>query len=67
MNASTPLAQAAPPPLEGTGAVDPVRQREVALNEVFKRAGVDVLSLSTDEDLVRAIVRFAMRRRKRRT
>ena len=35
------------------------RQREAALSEAFKRAGVDVLSLSTEEDLVRAIVRFA--------
>jgi uncharacterized protein (DUF58 family) len=41
------------------------RRREAALNETFKRAGVDVLSLSTDEDLVRAIVRFAMLRRQR--
>ena len=35
------------------------QQREAALNEAFKRAGVDALSLSTEEDLVRAIVRFA--------
>jgi uncharacterized protein (DUF58 family) len=34
------------------------RRRETELNEVFKRSGVDVLSLSTEEDLVRAIVRF---------
>ena len=32
----------------------------------FKRAGVDVLSLSTEEDLVRAIVRFATLRQQRR-
>ena len=42
------------------------RQREAALNEAFKRAGVDTLSLSTDEDLVRAIVRFATLRQQRR-
>ena len=41
------------------------RQREAKLETVFKQAGVDVLSLSTDEDLVRAIVRFAMLRKQR--
>jgi uncharacterized protein (DUF58 family) len=34
-------------------------QREADLTEAFKRSGVDALSLSTGEDLVRAIVRFA--------
>jgi uncharacterized protein (DUF58 family) len=43
-----------------------VRQREAALHEAFKRAGVDALSLSTDDDLVRAIVRFATLRQQRR-
>jgi len=43
-----------------------VRRRETALEEAFKRAGVDALSLSTDEDLVRAIVRFAALRRAQR-
>jgi uncharacterized protein (DUF58 family) len=42
------------------------RQREAALGLAFKRAGVDVLSLSTEDDLVRAIVRFAALRRQRR-
>jgi uncharacterized protein (DUF58 family) len=42
------------------------RQRDAELALAFKRAGVDVLSLSTDEDLVRAIVRFAALRRQRR-
>jgi uncharacterized protein (DUF58 family) len=42
------------------------QRREAALGEAFKRAGVDALSLSTDEDLVRAIVRLAMLRRQRR-
>ena len=41
-------------------------QREAALTESFKRAGVDALSLSTEEDLVRAIVRFAQQRKQRR-
>jgi uncharacterized protein (DUF58 family) len=42
------------------------RRREAALSEAFKRAGVDALSLSTEEDLVRAIVRFATLRQQRR-
>lgn len=41
-------------------------QREAALNESFQHAGVDVLSLSTDVDLVRALVRFASLRQQRR-
>lgn len=41
-------------------------RREAALRDAFNRTGVDVLSLSTEEDLVRAIVRFAARRRRRR-
>jgi len=43
---------------------DAARKREMDLNLAFKRAGVDVLSLSTEDDLVRAIVRFAKRRQK---
>lgn len=43
------------------------QRREEALTAAFRRAGVDALSLSTDEDLVRAIVRFAMLRKQRRT
>ena len=42
------------------------RRREAIVNENFKHAGVDALSLSTDEDLVRAIVRFAVLRQRRR-
>jgi uncharacterized protein (DUF58 family) len=42
------------------------RQREAAWNEAFKHAGVDVMTLSTEEDLVQAIVRFANLRRQRR-
>jgi uncharacterized protein (DUF58 family) len=46
--------------------VEASRQREADLSQAFKRAGVDVLPLSTDDDLVRAIVRFAALRRQRR-
>ncbi|MBX3012497.1 MAG: DUF58 domain-containing protein [Caldilineaceae bacterium] len=41
-------------------------QREAALKDAFQRAGVDALALSTEEDLVRAIVRFAKLRQLRR-
>lgn len=46
--------------------VEAARRREAALNAAFKQAGVDVLSLSTEEDLIRAIVRFAALRQQRR-
>jgi uncharacterized protein (DUF58 family) len=42
------------------------QERETYLRHSFKRAGVDMLSLSTEEDLARAIVRFANLRRRRR-
>jgi uncharacterized protein (DUF58 family) len=42
------------------------RAREASIVEAFRRAGVDAASLSTDDDLVRAIVRMAMRRRRLR-
>jgi uncharacterized protein (DUF58 family) len=42
------------------------RKRETELAQAFKHAGVDVLPLSTEDDLVRAIVRFATFRRQRR-
>ena len=42
------------------------RQREAELERIFRRAGVGVLSLATDDDLVRAIVRFAESRQPRR-
>jgi len=41
-------------------------QREADLTEAFKRSEVDALSLSTEEDLVRAIIRFAKLRQQRR-
>jgi uncharacterized protein (DUF58 family) len=40
-------------------------RREERLAAAFTRAGVDVLVLRTDEDLVRAIVRFAYQRKHR--
>ena len=39
------------------------RSREEAVNAAFRRAGVEAVSLSTDEDLVRAIIRMATLRR----
>ena len=44
-----------------------VQRREEALGAVFRRSGVDALELSTEEDLVRSIVRFAAMRRLRRS
>lgn len=41
-------------------------KRESSLNHLFRRGGMDLMSLSTDEDLVRAIVRFAKLRQQRR-
>ena len=41
------------------------QEREAQLGASFRRAGVETMSLSTEEDLVRAIVRFASLRRKR--
>jgi uncharacterized protein (DUF58 family) len=42
------------------------REREAGLAQTFKSAGVDVLSLATNDDLAHAIVRFANTRRMRR-
>ena len=46
-----------------TRFAEAARKREAALQASFKHAGVDVLSLSTGEDLVRSIVRFVALRR----
>jgi uncharacterized protein (DUF58 family) len=43
-----------------------VDRRERALGAAFRRAGVDTLELSTEEDLVRSVVRFASMRKLRR-
>ncbi len=42
------------------------RQREQAMNAVFHRAGVDVLALSTEGDLVEEVIRFASLRKRRK-
>lgn len=42
------------------------QQRETALRESFSHAGVDALTVSTGEDLVRSIMRFAALRKQRR-
>jgi uncharacterized protein (DUF58 family) len=42
------------------------QKREQDINAAFKRAGVDALSLSTEDDLVKAILRFANLRRERK-
>jgi uncharacterized protein (DUF58 family) len=41
-------------------------QREAEMKKIFTHSGVDLLTLSTEEDLVRAIVRFAEQRQQRR-
>jgi uncharacterized protein (DUF58 family) len=46
---------------------DAAQRREATLADGFRRSGVDSVSLSTDEDLVRAIVRMARLRQMRRT
>lgn len=46
--------------------MEAAQAREAALMETFKRAGVDVLPLSTEGDLIRAIANFVMVRRQRK-
>jgi uncharacterized protein (DUF58 family) len=41
------------------------QRREYEINVHFRRVGVDVLPLSTDDDLVKSIVRFAVARKAR--
>ena len=45
---------------------DAAQKREDALALAFRRAGVDVMSLSTEDDLINAILRFAERREHRK-
>jgi len=45
---------------------DAVQKREEELAAAFKRAGMDMMTLSTDDDLIKAILRFAKRRQQRR-
>lgn len=42
------------------------QRREVELSAAFRRGQIDVLSLSTEEDLLRSIVRFAVLRKQRK-
>jgi uncharacterized protein (DUF58 family) len=42
-------------------------RREATLRDAFRRSGVDAVALSTDDDLVHAIVRMASLRRRRRS
>jgi uncharacterized protein (DUF58 family) len=46
--------------------LEAAERRETVLKENLKRAGVDLFALSTEEDLVGAIVRMAALRKKRR-
>ncbi|MFU8771498.1 MAG: DUF58 domain-containing protein, partial [Anaerolineales bacterium] len=46
--------------------IELVTKHEEGLKRTFKRAGVDLLSISTDDDLVRAIMRFTKFRQQRR-
>ncbi len=41
-------------------------QREYDLNVIFKHTGIDLLPLSTEDDLVKSIVRFATMRKQRK-
>jgi uncharacterized protein (DUF58 family) len=45
--------------------VEAARRRETELRSAFSHAGVDVLSLSTEQDLIREIIRFATMRKRR--
>lgn len=45
--------------------VEAARARDAALRDAFARARVDVLTLSTEEDLAFAVARFAAERRRR--
>jgi uncharacterized protein (DUF58 family) len=46
--------------------LEAAQRREAALKQDLRRAGVDLFAVSTEEDLVDAIVRMASRRKKRR-
>jgi uncharacterized protein (DUF58 family) len=41
--------------------------REAAITDAFRRAGIEAVTFSTDEDLVRSIIRMATLRKKRRS
>ena len=43
-----------------------VQNREQDIHQAFRHAGVDVLPVSTEDDLVKSILRFANLRKERR-
>lgn len=45
--------------------VQAARRREYEINVTLRRLGIDILPLSTDDDLVKAIVSFALARKQR--
>jgi uncharacterized protein (DUF58 family) len=45
--------------------IEAARRREWELRSAFSRCGVDALSLSTESDLIKEIVRFATLRKRR--
>lgn len=47
--------------------IEAARRREYELNTTFRRLGVDVLPLSTEDDLVKEVVRFATLRKQRKS
>ena len=47
--------------------IEAARRREYELRIIFGRAGVDVASLSTEDDLVKGIIRFATLRKQRKS
>ena len=56
-------------PTASSASGSPRRQtaREAEVSQALRHAGVDAVTLSTDDDLVRAIVRMAAERRRRVT
>ena len=46
--------------------IEAARRREYELNAMLARLGVDMLKLSTEDDLVKELVRFAMLRKQRK-
>ena len=47
--------------------IEAARRREYELRVIFGRAGVDVASLSTEDDLVKGIIRFTTLRKQRKS
>ncbi len=46
--------------------IEAARQHEYELNVAFRRSGVDMVALSTEDDMVKEIVRFATLRKQRK-